>query len=44
MGRIVTLHDFIIERGFSENGKQKSTSGDQLRMEMTVKIYRYRTQ
>lgn len=44
MGRIVTLHDFVIERGFSENGKQKSTSGDQLRMEMTVKIYRYRTQ
>lgn len=44
MGRIVTLHDFVIERGFSENGKQKSTSGDQLKMELTIKIYRYRTQ
>ena len=50
MSRIVTLHDFTIERWASDNGKPKDTldhqdtSGDQLRMEMTIKIYRYRTQ
>ena len=50
MNRIVTLHDFTIERWVFDNGKPKdtldnqTTSGDQLKMEMTIKIYRYRTQ
>ena len=44
MSRIVTLHDFVIERVTAENGNPKNSSGEQLRMEMTAKIYRYRTQ
>ena len=45
MSRIVTLHDFVIGRGgATEVDKKKSASGDQLNMEMTTKIYRYRTQ
>ncbi len=45
MNRIVTLHDFVIGRGgATEVERKKNTSGDQLNMEMTAKIYRYRTQ
>jgi type IV pilus assembly protein PilO len=45
MGRIVTLHDFMIGRSLSgDAGQQKDESGDRLMMEMTAKIYRYRTQ
>ncbi|GGI91146.1 type 4a pilus biogenesis protein PilO [Legionella impletisoli] len=40
LGRIVTIHDFVIEPAATE--KQKQT-GDQLIMKMTAKIYRYRT-
>lgn len=43
MSRIVTLHDFVIGRGASENTNQNNFLGDQLNMEMTAKIYRYRT-
>ena len=44
MSRIVTLHDFVIGRGgATEADKMKNTSADQLNMEMTAKIYRYRT-
>ena len=44
MGRIVTLHDFVVGRGMLGNlGLQKDESGDKLTMEMTAKIYRYRT-
>ena len=49
MSRIVTLHDFVIGRGVIQGEKQtgvisKDDSGDQLEMEITAKIYRYRTQ
>lgn len=40
MGRIVTLHDFVIEGARLE--KQKNTSEDLLLMQITAKIYRYR--
>lgn len=40
MGRIVTLHDFQIQPVASDKQPQ---SGDQLIMELTAKIYRYRT-
>ncbi|WP_133129776.1 type 4a pilus biogenesis protein PilO [Legionella yabuuchiae] len=40
LGRIVTIHDFVIEPATTE--KQKK-SGDQLIMQMTAKIYRYKT-
>ena len=44
MGRIVTLHDFVVGRGMLGNlSLQKDESGDKLTMEMTAKIYRYRT-
>lgn len=46
MNRIVTLHDFSISRVIPPGtGKQKNDSGDgnQLKMELTAKIYRYRT-
>ncbi len=41
MDRIVTLHDFVIERATNDAGKKGS--GDQLVMKMTAKIYRYHT-
>ena len=41
MDRIVTLHDFSIERVSS---KDKEVSEDELIMSITAKIYRYRTQ
>lgn len=41
MNRIVTIHDFVVEGAATE--KQNSSSGDQLVMSMTAKIYRYRT-
>lgn len=44
MSRIVTLHNFTIGRPITEDVNQKIGSGDQLNMEMTAKIYRYRTQ
>ena len=49
MSRIVTLHDFVIGRGVIQGENQtgvisKDDSGDQLEMEITAKIYRYRTQ
>ncbi|QMT59646.1 type 4a pilus biogenesis protein PilO [Legionella sp. PC997] len=43
MDRIVTLHDFSIER-VSSKDKDKVVSGDELIMSITAKIYRYRTQ
>ncbi|STY28738.1 Tfp pilus assembly protein PilO [Legionella wadsworthii] len=42
MNRIVTLHDFTIEGVSSKD--QKAASGDELVMNITAKIYRYRTQ
>lgn len=42
MNRIVTLHDFTIEGVSSKD--QKAVSGDELVMNITAKIYRYRTQ
>lgn len=42
MNRIVTLHDFSIEGVSSKD--QKIVSGDELVMNITAKIYRYRTQ
>ncbi|PWY57457.1 pilus assembly protein PilO [Legionella qingyii] len=42
MDRIVTLHDFSIERVSSKD--DKAVSGDELIMSITAKIYRYRTQ
>jgi type IV pilus assembly protein PilO len=42
MGRIVTLHDFVIEA--PEADKQKKIQGEQLSMKITATIYRYRTQ
>ena len=42
MHRIVTLHDFVIEGASSK--KQTSRKGDQLVMDITATIYRYRTQ
>lgn len=42
MSRIVTLHDFKITTHSSE--KQKTGSGDLLEMDITAKIYRYRSQ
>jgi type IV pilus assembly protein PilO len=44
MSRIVTLHDFVVERASLDNGTPKNSAGEQLKMEMTAKIYRYRTQ
>ena len=44
MSRIVTLHDFVIGRAISDKDKKEVTSGDELSMEMTAKLYRYRTQ
>jgi len=41
MDRIVTLHDFVIERATSDTDKKGS--GDRLLMKMTAKIYRYHT-
>lgn len=41
MGRIVTLHEFSIEGVSSDNGK--TVSEDELEMNITAKIYRYRT-
>lgn len=41
MSRIVTLHDFTIS--VVSKDKQKTASGDLLEMEITAKIYRYRT-
>lgn len=44
MNRIVTLHDFVLGRSQLANAtQQKVESGDKLTMEMTAKIYRYRT-
>ncbi|MCW8469481.1 type 4a pilus biogenesis protein PilO [Fluoribacter gormanii] len=42
MDRIVTLHDFTIERVSSKDNK--AVSEDELIMSITAKIYRYRTQ
>lgn len=42
MNRIVTLHDFTIEGVSSKD--QKAALGDELVMNITAKIYRYRTQ
>ncbi|WP_133127113.1 type 4a pilus biogenesis protein PilO [Legionella nagasakiensis] len=42
MGRIVTVHDFVIE-GAATDKQKKGSAGDQLIMKMTAKIYRYRT-
>ncbi|KTC79010.1 type 4a pilus biogenesis protein PilO [Legionella cherrii] len=42
MNRIVTLHDFTIERVSSKD--HKTVSEDELVMSITAKIYRYRTQ
>lgn len=42
MNRIVTLHDFVIEGVAPE--KQKTAPVGLLNMQMTAKIYRYRTQ
>lgn len=42
MGRIVTLHDFVIQRASKDD--KPIASGDSLVMQMTAKIYRYRTQ
>lgn len=45
MSRIVTLHDLMIGKdNISDNAGLKNSSGEQLRMELTAKIYRYRTQ
>lgn len=41
MNRIVTLHDFTIERTVDKNNK--AGSGNELTMGITAKIYRYRT-
>ena len=41
MSRIVTLHDFTIS--VVSKDKQKTAIGDLLEMEITAKIYRYRT-
>lgn len=41
MSRIVTLHDFTIS--VISKDKQKTVPGDALEMEITAKIYRYRT-
>lgn len=41
MSRIVTLHDFMIER--VQNKETKSSSGHELIMDITAKIYRYRS-
>jgi type IV pilus assembly protein PilO len=41
LNRIVTLHDFVIE-GLSAE-QQKTNPGDRLSMQITAKIYRYRT-
>lgn len=41
MPRIVTLHDFTIERTVDKNNK--AGSGNELTMGITAKIYRYRT-
>lgn len=47
MNRIVTLHDFVIEEIAPDKQKNqndvKSQPGDLLSMQMTAKIYRYRT-
>jgi type IV pilus assembly protein PilO len=42
MSRIVTLHDFVVTQ--ADPDKHKNNPGDLLGMEMTAKIYRYRTQ
>lgn len=49
MNRIVTLHDFIIARNTVNNTNQKNNTGEplngqgeQLTMQLTAKIYRYR--
>lgn len=42
MNRIVTLHDFVVAQ--ADPDKHKNNPGDLLGMEMTAKIYRYRTQ
>ena len=41
MSRIVTLHDFAIERVVDKD--TKASSGHELMMDITAKIYRYRT-
>ena len=50
MSRIVTLHDFVISRDESSANKQNklteeqlANAGELLTMEITAKIYRYRT-
>lgn len=50
MSRIVTLHDFVISRNESNTAKQEklteeklANAGELLTMEITAKIYRYRT-
>ncbi len=43
MGRIVTMHDFVLEAAKTKDEKV-AASGDQLVLDMTAKIYRYRTQ
>ena len=48
MSRIVTLHDFVIattapDKKNSSTGEQPMITGEQLTMEITAKIYRYRT-
>lgn len=42
LGRIVTMHDFILEKASSRD--KREGSADELVMDMTAKIYRYRTQ
>lgn len=49
MSRIVTLHDFIVERVPEDKTKAKAAgteptnTGNKLRMDITAKVYRYRT-
>lgn len=42
MGRIVTMHDFVLKSASAKD--KKEGSGNELVMEMTAKIYRYRAQ
>jgi len=48
MGRIVTLHDFVIEGAVEDKQKaekiEKPVQGEKLVMTITATIYRYRTQ